>query len=82
MSQAVRDVQFLISLFRWLYSRSIVIDGNFSADHLKMRRPENDVALTPGGRYIVEATRYQAHLASAVDHREVSDPRTHTEVGT
>ena len=56
---------------RWLYTRSIVIDGNFTADHLKMKHPENDVALSPGGRYMVEPTRYKAHLESAVDHREV-----------
>jgi hypothetical protein len=48
-----------------------VIDGNFSADHLKMKRPENDVCLTPGGRYMVEPTRYEAHLHNAPDHREV-----------
>lgn len=64
--------RLLKSTFRWLYTRSIVIDGNFTADHLKMKRPENDVALSPGGRYMVEPTRYQAHLESAVDHREVS----------
>jgi len=64
----------LKSMFRWLYTRSIVIDGNFTADHLKMKRPENDVALSPGGRYMVEPSRYQAHLESAIDHREVSNP--------
>ena len=53
--------------------RSIVIDGNFTADHLKMRHPENDVALSPGGRYMVEPTQYKAHLESAIDHREVSN---------
>jgi hypothetical protein len=49
-----------------------VIDGNFSADHLKMRRPENDVCLTPGGRYMVEPIRYETHLEEAIDYREVS----------
>ena len=55
----------------WLYTRSIVIDGNFTADHLKMKRPENDICLTPGGRYMVEPTRYEAHLLEAPDYREV-----------
>ena len=64
-------LKLLKSMFRWLYTRSIVIDGNFTADHLKMKRPENDIALTPGARYMVEPTRYQAHLESAIDHREV-----------
>ena len=49
-----------------------MIDGNFTADHLKMRHPENDVCLTPGGRYMVEPTRYEAHLQAAVDYQEVS----------
>lgn len=62
----------IMVVFRWLYTRSIVIDGNFTADHLKMKRPENDVALSPGGRYMVEPTRYDAHLKSSVDYREVS----------
>lgn len=41
------------------------------ADHLKMKRPENDVPLTPGGRYIVEPVRYEAHLQEGKDFREV-----------
>jgi hypothetical protein len=49
-----------------------VIDGNFSANHLKMRRPENDVCLTPGGRYMVEPICYETHLEEAIDYREVS----------
>lgn len=49
-----------------------MIDGNFTADHLKMRRPENDVCLTPGGRYMVEPTRYEAHLQASVDSHDVS----------
>ena len=57
-------------------AHTIVIDGNFSVDHLKMRRPENDVALSPGGQYIVEPARYEAHLGSTVDSREVSHHST------
>ena len=48
-----------------------MIDGNFTADHLKMKHPENDVCLTPGGRYMVEPTCYEAHLREAPDYREV-----------
>jgi hypothetical protein len=61
---------------RWLYTRSIVIDGNFTADHLKMKHPENDVGLSPGGRYIAEPTQYEEYLEHAIDHREVSGPWT------
>jgi hypothetical protein len=57
--------------FRWLYTRSIVIDGNFSAEHLKMRRPEEDIALSPGGRYLVEPKRYELHLNTGKEIKQV-----------
>jgi hypothetical protein len=56
---------------RWLYTRSIVIDGNFSAEHLKMKRPENDIALSPGGRYMVEPERYESHLHTGKEVKQV-----------
>jgi len=62
--------------FRWLYTRSIVIDGNFSAEHLKMSRPEGDVALSPGGRYLVEPERYELHLSTGKEFKQVSILRT------
>lgn len=49
-----------------------MIDGNFTADHLKTRRPENDIRLTPGGGYMVEPTRYEDHLKEAIDYQEAS----------
>jgi hypothetical protein len=57
---------------RWLYTRSVVIDGNFSAEHLKMKRPEQDVALSPGGRYMVEPKRYELHLNTGKEFKQVS----------
>jgi len=59
-------------VFRWLYTRSIVIDGNFSAEHLKMKQPEEDVALSPGGRYMVEPKRYELHLNTGKEVKQVS----------
>ena len=56
---------------RWLYTRSIVIDGNFSAEHLKMRQPEEDIALSPGGRYMVEPKRYELHLGTGKEIKQV-----------
>jgi hypothetical protein len=56
---------------RWLYTRSIVIDGNFSAEHLKMRQPEEDIALSPGGRYMVEPERYELHLSTGKEIKQV-----------
>ena len=61
-----------LTAFRWLYTRSIVIDGNFSAEHLKMKQPEEDVALSPGGRYMVEPNRYELHLNTGKEVKQVS----------
>jgi len=60
-----------LMVIRWLYTRSIVIDGNFSAEHLKMRRPEGDIALSPGGRYMVEPKRYELHLNTGKEIKQV-----------
>ena len=62
----------VLIVFKWLYTRSIVIDGNFSAEHLKMKQPEEDVALSPGGRYMVEPNRYELHLNTGKEVKQVS----------
>ena len=62
----------MLIVFRWLYTRSIVIDGNFSAEHLKMKQPEEDIALSPGGRYMVEPKRYELHLSTGKEVKQVS----------
>ena len=38
------------------------MDGNFTADHMKMRHAEEDVPLTSGYGYMVEEVRYKEHL--------------------
>jgi hypothetical protein len=57
--------------YRWLYRRVIVTDGNMSAQHMKMRRPELDVALTDGNGYVVEDKPYRLHLSEAVEIKQV-----------
>lgn len=47
------------------------MDGNFSAEHLKMKRSEDDIALSPGGRYMVEPTRYELHLNTGKETKQV-----------
>jgi uncharacterized protein YlzI (FlbEa/FlbD family) len=49
-----------------------VVDGNFSAEHMKMLRPDTDIRLVNGEGYMVEETLYQEHLQESVDQREVS----------
>jgi hypothetical protein len=49
----------------------LVQDGNFSAEHLKMRRPEDDVALADGTGFMVGDVDYKAHLKVAKEVKEV-----------
>ncbi|KAG1884389.1 hypothetical protein F4604DRAFT_1677024 [Suillus subluteus] len=51
----------------WLYSRSLVMDGNFKAEHLHPTHLEDEVWLTNGQSFMVARARYQAHLALAKD---------------
>lgn len=48
-----------------------VVDGNFTAQHMKMRRPECDIALADGLGYMVEDGPYQNHVSSAHETKEV-----------
>jgi hypothetical protein len=50
------------------------VDGNFKADHMKMRQPDGDVALTDGQGYFVEDAPYKQHLETATEIKQV---RTH-----
>ena len=47
------------------------MDGNFTADHMKMRRPEDDVHLMHGFGYMVEEERYQQHLSRSMELKQV-----------
>jgi hypothetical protein len=58
--------------YSWLFRRSIVVDGNFSAEHMKMLKAEKDVRLVNGEGYMVEEDRYQRHLKNSSDQKEVS----------
>lgn len=49
----------------------MVVDGNMSAQHMKMRRPELDVALTDGEGYVVQDAPYRGHLSVAVEIKQV-----------
>lgn len=49
-----------------------MVDGNFKAENLKMKKPEEDVALHDGLGYMVESQNYDQHLKVAVDPPNVS----------
>lgn len=48
------------------------MDGNFSADHIKMRNPGDDVNLSDGTAFMVADKDYKAHLGIAKEIKEVS----------
>ena len=52
--------------------RSVVVDGNFKADHVRQKQPEDDVWLTSGEGIYAERTRYLEHLALAKETKEAS----------
>jgi hypothetical protein len=55
----------------WVTRRTITVDGNFHADHIKMRRPDMDVMLTNGQGYMVEEAGYKEYMSVAKDLRTV-----------
>ena len=48
------------------------MDGNFQAEHMRMRNPENDAPLSDGTGFMVSKKPYKLHLKSAVERRHVS----------
>jgi hypothetical protein len=52
--------------------RGFIMDGNFQAEHMKMRNPENDVPLSEGTGFMVSRIPYESHLKSAAERRQVS----------
>ena len=48
------------------------MDGNFQAEHMRMKNPENDVPLSDGTGFMVSKEPYKSHLKSAVERRQVS----------
>jgi hypothetical protein len=55
-----------------LFMRGFMMDGNFQAEHMKMRNPENDISLTDGTGFMVSRIPYESHLKSAIERRQVS----------
>ncbi|KAH9912597.1 uncharacterized protein B0H18DRAFT_889665 [Fomitopsis serialis] len=51
----------------YIYARGYVMDGNFSAEHTKMRKPGNDVPLMPGKAFMVTDDELAPHLKSSTD---------------
>ena len=52
-------------------SSHYVVDGNFTAQHMKMHRPKDDIPLSDGLAYMVANEPYQKHIAQAANNEEV-----------
>jgi hypothetical protein len=52
--------------------RGFIMDGNFQAEHMKMRNPENHVPLSEGTGFMVSRILYESHLKLAAERRQVS----------
>ena len=50
---------------------TIVMDGNFVSEHLRMRNPSEDVFFSDGHGFMATSGPYEAHLKAANDTREV-----------
>jgi hypothetical protein len=59
------------NLPNWITRRTITVDGNFHADHIKMRRPDQDVWLSDGQGYMVDDGLYGEYLSVAKEARFV-----------
>ena len=64
--------EHLITVSRDIMMRQYVVDGNFSAQHMKMNKPQLDVALSDGRGYMVSEGPYSIHLLQSLDNKEVS----------
>jgi len=67
---------------RPLPPRSFVVDGNFTADHLRQKRPQDDVWLLNGQGMITGTHRYQEHLKVAIEKRTVGRPDIYLTLGS
>ena len=54
--------------------RSFVVDGNFTADHIKQKRPNDDVWLNDGVSMMTAREPYASHIALAKETKSVCPP--------
>ena len=56
---------------------SVVLDGNFTAQHRRMKRPEDDVPIADGHAFMVRKGPYKAHLAATLKRPDPVRPFLH-----
>ncbi|KAI0708306.1 hypothetical protein C8Q76DRAFT_770330 [Earliella scabrosa] len=55
---------------RWKHMPTVILDGNFSAQHQHMKNPQDDVRLSDGHGYMVTSAPYREHLRTAVQFKQ------------
>ena len=55
----------IINLMRAVFIRSLVVDGNFKADHLRQANRSDDVWLLNGEAFMTAQERYDLYLQEA-----------------
>lgn len=68
--QLPTELIFVVS--SWLVMQRYVVDGNFTAQHMKMKTPEDDVSLADGKGYMVTEGPYETHIIESVEEKEAS----------
>src|SRR6266404_318992 len=51
--------------------RTFIMDGNFSAEHMKCRTGDSETPLSPGMAFMANPEPYQAHLRSGLEIPQV-----------
>ncbi|KIK71845.1 hypothetical protein PAXRUDRAFT_48138, partial [Paxillus rubicundulus Ve08.2h10] len=64
----------------WKYSQTIIMDGNFKAEHMHDKKPDDQVFLMDGMGYMVGQKKYHDYLKAAKDAPEMSDCNNHRAV--
>ncbi|KAI9451585.1 hypothetical protein BJY52DRAFT_1190868 [Lactarius psammicola] len=57
--------------------RMFIMDGNFSAEHMRYRTREDDIALSPGMAFLANPDLYKAHLRSGAEMVQPSTCNTY-----
>jgi hypothetical protein len=58
-----------------------VVDGNFTAQHMRMKRPTEDISLSDGLGYMVKDKCYQSHIQAAADNKDVCRSKSCSPIG-
>jgi hypothetical protein len=59
-----------------VYQRSFVADGNFKADHVRLKNQTNDIWLSEGGGMTGKRSEYNEFLRTAINRLTVGPDKT------